>query len=80
MPRSKPKPKMTFEQRARVAANARWAGHAPQSVRLDSLTPEQRRLVKALVDAAKSETQKTAPAGINAEAVVEVRRASDTVS
>jgi hypothetical protein len=36
-------------------ARKRWAGHNPRVVRLDSLTAEQRRLVMALIEAAKSE-------------------------
>jgi hypothetical protein len=41
------------EQR-RLAARARW-GEEPRVVRLDDLNPQQRRLVLALVDAARKE-------------------------
>jgi len=58
-------------QRARIAARARWGER--RVIRLDTLTPEQRRLVLALVDAAQ---QKAAPAG-NAETAQEVDRVSD---
>lgn len=37
-----------------AGARKRW-GDAPRVVRLDELTPAQRRLVLALVDAAKTE-------------------------
>lgn len=50
-----------MEQR-RLAARARW-GPEPRIVRLDELTPPQRRLVLALVDAAKAETQKAVTVG-----------------
>lgn len=39
----------------RAGAQARWAGHTARVVRLDALTPEQRRLVMALVEAARQE-------------------------
>lgn len=54
----------------RIAARARWG--EPRVVRLDSLTPEQRRLVLALIDAAKE-----APASGQKASAEEVRRASD---
>lgn len=41
-----------------IGARARWGD--PGVVRLDELTPPQRRLVLALVDAAKAETKKAA--------------------
>lgn len=49
----------------RVAAGkagmrARWAGHAPAVVRIDDLSPEQRRLVLALVEAARSNEEAAA--------------------
>jgi len=43
----------------RLGARRRW-GPEPRVVRLDDLTPPQRRLVLALVEAAKAETQKAA--------------------
>lgn len=52
----------------RAGAQVRWAGHTPRVVRLDALTAEQRRLVHALVEAAReeaatAETPSTANAG-----------------
>lgn len=44
----------------RKGARKRWGD--PGVVRLDELTPPQRRLVLALVDAAKAETQKATEA------------------
>ena len=38
-----------------ASARARWADHAPRSVRLDELPPDQRRLVKARVAAARAQ-------------------------
>lgn len=38
-----------------IGARKRWGDHPTRVVRLDSLTPEQRRLVLALVAAAKAE-------------------------
>ena len=38
---------------ARTAATARWAGHPPDTVRLDSLRPEAAHLVRALIAAAR---------------------------
>ena len=43
-----------------VGAAVRWAGHDSKTVRLDDLTTDQRRLVLALVAAAR-ETKETAP-------------------
>lgn len=37
-----------------IGARKRWSGHQPRIVRLDDLSPEQRRLVLALVNAARS--------------------------
>jgi hypothetical protein len=48
-------------RRGRLGARARWDGHSPRVVSLGSFTAEQRRLILALVDAAKAETQKAAP-------------------
>lgn len=46
---------LTHAERARLGAAKRWGNPANRRVvRLDSLTPEQRRLVLALVAAAKS--------------------------
>lgn len=44
-----------YVERAQKAAKARWAGHDARIVRLDALTPEQARLVRALVAAAKAD-------------------------
>lgn len=41
-----------------IGARTRWG--EPRVVRLDALTPEQRRLVLALVDAAKATTPEQA--------------------
>jgi hypothetical protein len=43
-----------------IGAAKRWQGHAPKVVRLDALSPEQARLVRALVEAAKSSTPEAA--------------------
>lgn len=64
-------PPTAASDRARRAARARWG--EPRVIRLDTLTPEQRRLVLALVDAAHA-TEKAAPAG-NAGTAQEVDRA-----
>jgi hypothetical protein len=56
---TKPRP-MSREDAGRIAARARWG--EPRVIRLDSLTPEQARLVRALVEAARS-----APADANTE-------------
>jgi hypothetical protein len=48
------RPKNPVKVRAgALGALARWGGE-PHILRLDTLTPEQRRLVMALVDAARS--------------------------
>lgn len=48
-------PKNPIKQRAgRVGAEVRWANHQRRIVRLDDLTREQRAVVLALVDAARS--------------------------
>ncbi len=44
-----------FVEAGRRGARRRW-GDEPRVVRLDALTPAQRRLVLALVDAARKET------------------------
>ncbi len=43
-----------FVEAGRRGARKRWGAHRPRTIRLDSLTPEQRRLVLALVEAARS--------------------------
>jgi hypothetical protein len=45
--------KLTKREAGAIGARKRW-GDQPRIVRLDSLTSEQRRLVLALVEAAKS--------------------------
>lgn len=44
---------MSREEAGRIAARARWG--EPRSVKIADLTPPQRRLVLALVDAARKE-------------------------
>ncbi len=58
----------------RRGAQRRW-GETPRVVRLDELSPPQRRLVLALVDAAKKEA--SAVSEMPAEARLEARRVSD---
>lgn len=41
-------------------ARKRWAGHEPKTVTLASLTPEQRRLIVALIEAARTAPQAAA--------------------
>lgn len=43
-----------------IGGRTRWAGHARKMVRLDDLTAPQRRLVLALVEAAKNEADQNA--------------------
>ena len=62
--------KLTPHEAATVAARARWAAHDTRVVRLSDLTPEQRRLVLALIAAAR-ENAKTAPAIVTPEAAQE---------
>ena len=67
------------KQRAgRLGARATWGDHVPRVVRLDSLTSEQRFLIRALVEAAKAQTEsKTAPGGSESpERSAEVRGGS----
>ena len=45
----------------RASATSRWGSHVPHVVRLDELTEPQRRLVKALIEAAKAENVGDAP-------------------
>ena len=56
-----------------IGARARWDGHDTRVVRLGDLTPEQRRLVLALISAAR-ENAKAAPANETPEAAQEDRR------
>lgn len=49
-----PEKNATKQRVGRLGAAARW-GPEPRVVRLDALSPEQRRLVLALVEAAKAE-------------------------
>ena len=57
-----------------ASAAKRW-GPEPRVVRLDDLTAPQRRLVLALIDAAKKEA--SAVSEMPAEARLEARRGSD---
>ena len=58
-----------FVESGRRGAAKRWAGHTPRIVRLDDLTNPQRRLVMALVDAARKEASPVSetPGEANAE-------------
>jgi uncharacterized membrane protein YebE (DUF533 family) len=48
--------KNPVKQRAgRIGAASRWADHQPARVKLSDLSPEQRRLVLALIAAARSD-------------------------
>jgi hypothetical protein len=58
----------------RASAAKRW-GSAPRVVRLDALTPDQRRLVLALINAASHENAAADVEG--PAAATEVRRVSD---
>lgn len=66
-----------FVEAGRRGALKRWGG-PPRTVRLDALTPDQRRLVLALVDAARAQTQE-GPAAVGTPAGPEPEdgRASD---
>ncbi len=57
----------------RLGARIRW-GPEPRVIRLDELTPPQRRLVVALVDAARKEAVTVLETSVTAEP--EVRRGS----
>ena len=48
--------------RGRAGARRRWGAHQPDVIRLSSLTPEQARLVTALVRAARAEAEREAAA------------------
>lgn len=62
----RPERAAALSRRGRTAVQARWG--PPRVVRLDDLTPEQRRLVIALVDAAKAANHGAPPsAGTLAE-------------
>ena len=58
-----------------IGAKARWDGHDTRVVRLGDLTPEQRRLVLALISAARVNA-KAAPASVTPEAAMEASGAS----
>jgi hypothetical protein len=45
--------------RGRAGARKRWAGHAPVVVRLSSLPENQRRLIAAMVDAARAQAERS---------------------
>lgn len=57
MPRSKKNrttpPGLTSEEYGRIGAEKRWG--PPRTARLDDLTADQRRLILAMIDAAKAE-------------------------
>ena len=64
---------LTHAERGRLGARSRW-GDAPRVYKLGDLTPEQRRLVDALVTAARKEA---APVDVTSGAAdAEVRRGS----
>jgi hypothetical protein len=44
-----------YVESGRLGARRRWGTHAPKIVRLTDLTEAQRRLVVALIEAAKAE-------------------------
>ena len=59
-------------EHGRRGARRRWAGHPPaRVVRLDALSPEQRSLVLALIDAAKVAEREKAAAARTAAASAE---------
>ena len=57
---------LNHAERGALGGRKRWKGHEARTIRLDALTPEQRRLILALVAAAKNEKadadRMTAPA------------------
>lgn len=65
--------RMTKTEAGRLGARQRW-GPEPRVVRLTELTPEQRRLVVALVDAARKEAS---PVSVTSAEAQEGRRVSD---
>jgi hypothetical protein len=73
--------KLTKAEAGLLGARSRWAAYVPSVVRLDELTPPQRRLVLALVDAAKIEFNGKASAVSETPAEAqEARRAADEPS
>lgn len=56
-----------FVESGRRGARKRWNGHAPVYPRLDDLTLEQRRLVVALIAAARNEKAATSVEAVAAE-------------
>lgn len=62
----------------KIGARTRWAEHVPRVVRLDELTGPQRRLVLALIAAAKSE--ETPTVSETSVGVLGARRARDEPS
>jgi hypothetical protein len=69
-----PRP-LSHRERGRLGAARRWADH-PGPVRIDDLTPEQRRLVLALIDAARAEGTKKADPDGHSGSAQEVQRVS----
>lgn len=65
--------KYTKAEAGALGARRRW-GDEPRVIRLDDLTSPQRRLVLALVDAARKEAAST---GENVETAQEARRVVD---
>jgi hypothetical protein len=51
----------------RAGMRARWAGHVPRVISLDTLTAPQRRLVLALVNAARDEAAREPGSGPTAD-------------
>jgi hypothetical protein len=64
-----------FVEAGRRGAVKRW-GIEPRVVRLDDLTAAQRRLVLALVDAARAEGAKKADPDVDSGSAQEVQRVS----
>lgn len=56
-------PKLTKAEAGALGGHRRWAGHAPKVLHIEDLTAEQRRLVLALVEAARSARPAEASAG-----------------
>jgi hypothetical protein len=75
---------MPRSERGRLGGRARWDADAaarglprgPRVLRLADLTPQQRRLVMALLNLGEAENAKAAPAIVTPEAAQEVRRAA----
>ena len=70
-----PEKKPVFVESGRRGARRRWG--EPRILRLDSLTPEQRRVVLALINAAAPSSEVPAPVGEMTGSGLEVRRAGD---